>query len=281
MRKAFWCLMIMAVAGYVFGGLGLAFGADLPVKAPRDVPVIGYNPFWIGIGAGVGMSKTENELTFGGVSTGTIKGFPTGALVGPSFGYTASAGSLLYGFAVNGYYDFSRGCVTDIPNMLPCVAGRKNGFLVEEALEIGMSLSGQNSLLPSPLPAPPNIPVSIWSAITAKARVGVAERVIDLCVFNVTGIDPVTGPFGTNQCGSKFIAAPLAGLMLEVQATQNSTLGAKWDHIFWGGKNNQAAFDFVPTSAVPIFSNVVAARDEDIFTIEWRYHLAPGGFLGF
>jgi hypothetical protein len=237
--------------------------ADLPRKAldvaPVPPPAI-YNPFWIGIEGGAGFTDAQNEFAIAGNSTGAIKGFPTGALVGPSLGYTANAGGLIYGFAVNAYYNFDKGCVG-----LACTMTRKNNFLLEQALEVGINLSTLNGLQPIPLPAPGGLPVSMWSATYLMLRGGAAEQNINLCVF-----DAVTGD---TPCGNSFIAAPFAGLKFQFAVTQNSTIGAKWDHIFWGSKNQQSVFEFVPLNSIPIFSNVATAKSQDLFTFAWQYHL--------
>jgi hypothetical protein len=240
-------------------------GADLPRKIkPLDttVPVLGYNPFKIGVSAGVALSPTENFLTFDGVllGDGPLKGFPAGPLVGLVGSYTLIPIGPAYVDAVAEiHYDFSRGCLG-----LDCSAERKNGFLLQQGLEIGLTAGQANGLLPTSAqppnwPIPINVPTSIGSNLKFGGRGGIAERWVTLCAV----IDMV----GDYACGNQALWAPYAGIGLGFMASVNWEVKAVWDHIFWRQGNS-----FTPTAAVPLFQNVVTIKQEDDVKLQLLYH---------
>ena len=259
-------------------GCASAQAADLPRKArdvPAPAPVIGTSPFYVGIEGGVGLSPTMNDFTIAGQSQqqgGPLKGYPTGILAGVNAGYVISSNPLYLALDISADYDFSRGCVG-----VACVASRKNGFLFEEGLEFGISMTQLAGYIPTSgqpqnWPIPITVPTSIFSNMVLAGRGGYAERINDLCVFgNIT--DPVTDT-GTTSCGTKVIAAPFAGVKLKFAASTNWQIKAGWDHIFWG---NAYEFD-TPFIAAVINPTLIASQSivkitkEDVFKIGADYH---------
>jgi opacity protein-like surface antigen len=261
-------------SAFVFLGVSAALSADLktPVKAkavaPPPAPVIGVSPFYIGMFGGVGMSPTVNDFTLDGQASGGIKGYPTGILAGVHAGYSFTSGPVYWGATLEVAYDFSRGCVD-----IACMAARKNGFLLQEGLELGISMTTLGGYIPSQgqpsnWPVPITLPASVWSNMIFAVRGGMAERNLDLCAFAPDG-GFVGGQFtGSTQCGSKFIAAPYVGGKLKFMASTNSEIAAVYDHVFWGNQ-----YQFTPAAAVPLFSNSVNIKSEDIFKLQYAYHL--------
>lgn len=258
----------------LLAGCASAQAADLPLKAkPFDTPVVAStSPFWIGAFTGLGLSPTQNELTIPGAVSGTQKAWPTGILAGVTAGYTNVTGPIAWGISFEAAYDFSRGGVdcSDINAALTgqsCMASRKNGWLFQEGLEFGISLSTLGGYIPtsgqpSNWPVPIVVPASVWSNIMLLGRGGYAERNIDLCA----AID-LLGDMG---CGSKFIAAPYAGVKLKAMLSTNTELFAVYDHIFWGNGSS-----FTPTAALPVFQGLdtVTIKQEDLFKVGLAYHL--------
>lgn len=263
-------ILVAALALLLYASIVKA--ADLPRKAPLAVPapIVTPSPFWIGAFAGIGLSPTENELTIDGTAMGVQKAWPTGLLVGLAVGYENINGPLAWGFEVRGGYDFSRGGVdcSDV-NMLAfgsqCLASRKNGWLIQENAELGISLTTIGGLVPgsaqpSNWPIPITVPTSVWSNVVIAARGGFAQRNVDLCAV----IDPASG---ATACGSKFTNAPSAGLKLKFMISAQTELFATYDHVFWAGGSS-----FTPTAATPLFQNAVAIKQEDIFAGGFGYH---------
>lgn len=243
-----------------------ADAADLPKKAapkiaaPAPVPL--YNPLAIGVSLGMALSPTENFLTINGqlMGDGPVKGYPIGPLagivatydlipVGPA--YVAATGEV--------HYDFSRGCVGD-----SCAAERKNGFLLQQGLEIGLTTAQINGALPTSgqpanWPVPIVVPTSLASNLKLGARAGLAERWVTLCA--------VVDQFGDYGCGDQFLWAPYGGLGLSFMASTNWEVKAVWDHVFWKQGNS-----FTPTAATPLFASTVSIRQEDDVKLQLLYH---------
>ena len=253
-----------------FLGCGAASATDLPKKAlVAPAPVVATNSFYIGAFGGIGLSPTQNELTFDGISGGVQKAWPTGLMAGGIFGYANTAGPLYYGFAFEAAYDFSRGGVdcgtaNSLMTGQSCLASRKNGLLLQEVGELGLSLSQLTGYIPSSAqpanwPVPITVPASFASNFVMAARVGFAQRNVDLCA----AIDLA----GDIACGSKFISAPTAGLKLKFMASAQTEIFATWDHAFWGNGSS-----FTPAAAIPLFQNTVSIQQEDIFKAGFGYH---------
>lgn len=246
-----------------------SFAADLPAKAiKRDtsVPVVATSPFYFGFWGGVGLSPTMNDFTIDGVEQGgaPIKGYPTGILVGLEAGYTLAPGPISFRLTFDAAYDFSRGCVD-----FACIAARKNGWLLQEGIGIPISLTTIGGYIPtagqpSNWPVPVTVPTSVWSNMLITPRGGYAERNLDLCALN--GLVDANGNDVT-ACGSKFIAAPYAGLELSFMASTNSEIALRWDHVFWGNQ-----YSFTPAAAIPLFQNSVNITKEDLLTVHYNYH---------
>jgi hypothetical protein len=220
-----------------------------------------------------------NDFTLPGLGTttgtggGPIKGYPTGILAGVNAGYVISSNPLYLAIDISADYDFSRSCVD-----IACVAARKNGFLFEEGLEAGISMTTLGGFIPTSgqpqnWPVPITVPTSIWSNMVLAARGGYAERTLDLCAFATDGGNPAPGVFtGTTNCGSSFIAAPFAGVKLKFAASQNWQLKMGWDHVFWG---NNYEFDtpaFLSLIGPATGFNSVKITKEDIFKVGADYH---------
>lgn len=251
----------------LLAGCASAQAADLPLKAkPFDTPVVAStSPFWIGIEGGLGLSPTENDFTILGASSGPIKGFPTGLLAGIAAGYTFNSGALQLEANVSADYDFSRGCVD-----IACMAARKNGFLLQEGFGVGFSMTTLGGYLPgqanpSNWLVPITVPASVWANWIIMPEGGYAERNLDLCAVN--GLVDPNGNVLTS-CGSKFIAAPYAGIKNKFMISAQSELALRYSHVFWGNQ-----YSFTPQAAVPLFANSVTIKGEDIFKAMFVYHM--------
>lgn len=243
-----------------------ADAADLPKKAQPKVaapaPVPLYNPLAIGVSLGMALSPTDNLLTFGGVvmGDGPFKGLPLGPLAGIVATYDLiPIGPAFVAATAEAHYDFSRGCVG-----LDCSAERKNGLLLQQGLEIGLTTQQANSYIPTAgqpgnWPLPITVPASLAANLKLAARGGLAERWVTLCA--------VTDMVGDYACGSQFLWAPYAGVGLSFMASTNWEVKAVWDHIFWKTGNS-----FTPTAASPLFSNTVAIEHEDDVKLQLLYH---------
>lgn len=263
MRKAFWCLMIMAATGYVFGGLGLAFGADLSVKAkPLDVPVITTSPFYVGVLGGGGFSSVESDLTFSGVSTGPIKAFPTGVLAGGEAGARWNTGTLGFGVNITALYDFSHASVGGNA-IMPEVGSSKNGLLLMEGASVGINLSTlfgyiPGSAQPTNWPIPITVPSSVMGNLSANAIGGLAQRWQTLCAFDaMTGTDDI--------CGSRVLDGWYIGGELTAMLSAQVEAKVKIAHIFWNGS-------FTPLQAIPVFQATTSAKDETIGLVGIDFH---------
>src|SRR6516225_9237650 len=87
--------------------------ADLPVKAiPPVAPIAAYNPFYIGIQAGMGFTSDENVIATPGLAVGTPKVYPTSPSVGVVFGYLNNTNALAYGAELYADYNLSQGGIS-------------------------------------------------------------------------------------------------------------------------------------------------------------------------
>jgi hypothetical protein len=251
---------------------GSAFAADLPVRSAvkADIPtIVATNPFYIGFWGGIGLSPTENQLTFLGTAEGPVKAYPTGLMAGLTVGYANNSGPIYWGAAVEAAYDFSKG---DVGGPVPgSIAGsRKNGFLVQEGVELGISMTTLGGYIPTSArpgnwPVPITVPASVWSNLIFAARGGLAQRDVKLCALDGT-VDVNGNP--NMPCASKFINGPYAGLTLKAMISANSEVRFVYDHVFWGKGSS-----FTPGAMPPaIFSNTIAIKDEDLFKVGYNYH---------
>lgn len=243
-----------------------ADAADLPPKkikkldTPAPVPV--YNPLAIGVSLGMALSPTENLLTINGAlqGDGPVKGYPIGPLAGIVATYDLiPIGPAYVAGTAEVHYDFSRGCVGD-----SCSAERKNGFLLQQGLELGLTTAQVNGALPTSgqpanWPIPIQVPTSIASNTKLGLRGGLAERWITLCAV----VDMV-GDYG---CGDQFLWAPYAGFGLGFMASTQWEVKAVYDHVFWKNGNS-----FTPTPAIPLFASTVSIRQEDNIKLQLLYH---------
>lgn len=276
--ERFWMFALFvsfALVGAVIAGIFPARAADLP-RAPalKAAPVVvAPNPFYIGLLGGIGLSPTENEATFPGISTGVQKAWPTGILAGGVVGYANTSGPLYWGVAFEAAYDFSRGGVScgamdALMTGVSCPVTRKNGLLLQEVGELGISMSTlagyiPNSAQPANWPVPIIVPASVWSNIVIAARGGLAQRDIQLCAVTGLNLDGTA----VSQCGSKFYNAPSAGLKVKFMASAQTEIFATWDHVFWKGGST-----FTPSGAIPLFQNAVSLQGEDLFKGGFGYH---------
>lgn len=252
------------------GGTVPAFAADqnppaktaVPVKA-APVPAAPSN-LYIGAWAGAGFSKTENELTLSGTAQGPVSAYPTGIMPGLTLGYASNGSPVVWGFAVDIGYDFSRG---DVASLTPgtTLGFRKNGFFIDEVGEIGISASTVGGYIPSNAQpqnwaVPITVPASVWSNLIFAARGGFAQRNVTLCASDAT----LTG-----ECASKFINGPLFGAKVKAMLSGNTEIFATVDEILWNSS-------FTPSSATPVFANTTAAKRETLFRLGFGYH-----FTGF
>lgn len=247
-----------------------ADAADLPKKAQPKVaapaPVPLYNPLAIGVSLGMALSPTENLLTMNGQlqGDGPVKGYPIGPLagivatydlipIGPA--YVAATGEI--------HYDFSHGCVGDA-----CQAERKNGFLLQQGLEIGLTTQQVNGYIPTSgqpgnWPIPITVPANLASNLKFGLRGGLAERWVTLCAVTDTTAD--------YACGDMFLWAPYGGLGLSFMASVNWEVKAVWDHVFWSKGNS-----FTPAPAVPLIGPIVSStaiiKQEDDIKLQLLYH---------
>ena len=269
-------LFTLALLG-VLAICGVAQGADLPkkevYKAPAPVAT-STGGFFVGIAGGLGLSKTQSTLTATGVAQGGLGAYPTGLQAGGVLGYGGQLGSFYYAATFEGLYDFSQGQVSDAVlrqggSQVFGPAYRKNGLLLQEGGEFGLSLASITGYVPS-AGQPQNwiIPISVPSSVTSNLifalRGGVAERDISLC----GAIDNAGG----TACDNKFIVAPYAGIKLKTMLSQNVEAFVTSDYIFWGNPNSS----FTPTSSnglVPTFTaNSVSIGNEFVTRVGGAYH---------
>lgn len=256
-------ILVLALAWYVLP----ADAADQnppkakpKVAAPAPAPV--YSPLAVGVSFGMALSPTDNFLTIGGtlMGEGPVKGYPIGPLAGIVATYDLiPIGPAYVAATAEIHYDFSRGCVG-----IDCASERKNGFLLQQGLELGLTAAQGNGLLPTSgqpanWPIPITVPTSLSTNTKFGLRGGLAERWVTLCA--------VTDMAGDFACGDQFLWAPYTGLGLSFLATTNWEVKAVYDHIFWKQGNT-----FTPTAAIPLFSSIVTIRQEDDAKLQLLYH---------
>jgi hypothetical protein len=266
MRKLL--LLTLSLTALISSPLQAADQNPPKLKAKAAAPAPAPSPFAIGISAGMALSPTENFLTINGMATGSgpLKGMPLGPLVGIVATYDLIPVGPAYVMATaEAHYDFSRGCVG-----LDCSAERKNGVLLQQGLEFGLSLAQGNSYLPTSgqpanWPLPINVPTSLATNTKLGLRGGLAERWVSLC--------GVTDTNGDYQCGDQFLWAPYAGVGLSFLASTNWEVKAVYDHIFWAQGNT-----FATTAATTLLAGISAAsvvaiiKQEDDVKLQFLYH---------
>lgn len=261
-------LILFGLIVAVLIGCSLSRAADLPKKAitPKAAPVLAYNPFAIGISAGMALSPTENVLTLNGTvqGDGPLKGLPLGPLAGIVASYDLiPIGPAFVRATAEVHYDFSRGCIGDA-----CQLERKNGFLLQQGLELGLTAAQGNGLLPTSgqpanWPLSINVPSDLATNTKIGLRGGMAERWVGLC-----GVIDTSGTFA---CGNQTLWAPYAGVGLGFMASTNSEIRVVYDHIFWKQGNS---FSTVAAASLIDSSTFVAAtiKQEDDVKFQWLYH---------
>jgi hypothetical protein len=243
-----------------------AYAADLPAKAKTSpfapASAAAPGPFYIGGFAGVGWSKTENELTFFGEAQGPLKAYPTGVLAGLELGYSNNTGPLYWGANVSIAYDFSRG---DVGGVTPgtVLGSRKNGLMLQEAGELGFNLATIGGYIPTAgqpqnWPVPITVPGSVWGNLVIAARGGLAQRDVTFCVTDPTTLE--------QQCATKFINGPFVGGKVKARISAQTEVFLVVDHIFWNSS-------FTPQAAIPAFANTIRAKDEDLFKVGFSHYL--------
>lgn len=262
-------LSLLAALAALAGGAP-AFAADqnppkpLQVKAaPAPAPA---SNFYIGAWAGAGFSKTQNELTLAGTAQGPISAYPTGIMPGLTLGYASNSSPIYWGAAIDVGYDFSRGDIGGVApaSGLGAPGFRKNGFFLDEVVEVGVNAGTVGGYIPSNAQpqnwaVPITVPASVWNNLIFAARGGFAQRNVTLCAVDATF---------TDHCGGKFINGPLAGGKIKAMISANTEVFATYDHVFWNSS-------FTPAGASPLFANTTAARGEDLFRAGFGYHFQP------
>src|SRR5258708_19850981 len=271
MRRVIMAAVAATIGGFLWAQFGIAHGADLPRKAlAAPALIVTTNPFYIGIFGGAGFSKTQNELTFDGVPQGPVSAFPTGLLAGVTVGSANNSGPSYFGAAVEAAYDFSRGDVQTIPTSTGAapIASRKNGLLLQEGVEIGISLTTLGGYIPSSAqpsnwPVPITVPSSVWSNLILAGRGGLPQPDVTLCAFHCM-FHPISGNPNV-PCASKFINGPYAGAEIKAMLSAQSEVVFEYDHVFWNSS-------FTPAKATALFSSTIAAKNEDLFKLKYNYH---------
>jgi hypothetical protein len=238
----------------------------LPLKAPPFVT--SYSPFYIGIFAGGGWSKVENELTIGGTPMGPIKVFPTGLLVGGEVGARWNLNPVVVGVNASAGYNFSKASVGCDVMGSGCLGYRKDGVLLQEGGEVGINLGTLFGYVPSGAspanwPVPITVPASIAGNLTATLRGGIAERDLTMCATQLN-MDTTL----SSVCGSKWIIGPYAGGKIGAAISQQVEAYVRVDHIFWNSS-------FTPTQdprAAAIFANTTRASGETLAVAGVAFH---------
>ena len=258
-------LSLIAALG-LSGSLPAAAADQNPPKVVKAAPAITVAPsaFYIGAWGGAGFSKTQNELTNPGIATGPISAYPTGIMPGLTLGYASNSTPIYYGVAIDVGYDFSRGSIGGIAPAagLSATGYRKNGFFLDEVVELGIGASTIAGYVPSNAqpqnwPVPIMVPTAVVNNLIFAARGGFAQRNVDLCA----SVDLA----GDTACASKIINGPLVGMKVKAMISTNTEVFATYDHVFWNSS-------FTPAQASPVFANTISAKDEELFRVGFGYH---------
>jgi len=229
---------------------GFANAADLPAKPLLKAPAAYVaSPFYIFGQAGLGLTDVQNDIALRGVATGSPKLWPAGFMAGGGFGYLSSVGALSFGLEVEANYDFTRSSVDCFG---ACMAQTKNSWFFAEKALLGVTLAQITGYIPgsaSPVnwPVPITVPASFMSNLMLLGVVGAAQRNVDMCVMDLGT--------ATNLCGSQWKNGLLVGAQARFAISQNTSVKVEYDYVLF----NQT---FTPQQSVPLFSNAVAAKDQ-------------------
>jgi len=239
-----------------------AAAADLPVKSPYSPPAaVVYYPFYLGIQGGMGFTREQNEISVQGLALGTPKLYPTAPSVGVALGYINATGPFAWGGELFADYNFSAqdlNCAAGI-----CTAKARNTFSFGEDLLFGFTLSQMFSAVPGSVQpqnwkVPITVPSSVMNNLMILGSIGGAQRTVGLCALDV----------GTNEflCGDQWMGGLSAGGQVRFMASGQFDVAVKYHHNFYN-------HTFTPTQSIPIFSNAVTAKGEDVFKAGLNYHL--------
>jgi len=238
-----------------------AAAADLPTKAPYQPPVSIYNPFYLGIEGGMGLTSTQNEIAVAGTAIGSPKLYPTAPSVGVALGYMNYTGQFAWGGELFADYNFSHQSVNCVLNL--CTAQSRNTFAFGEDLLVGFTLGQMiagvpGNVQPQNWKAPVTVPASIMNNLVILGSVGGAQRTVGLCAMDI----------GTSDwlCGSQWMGGLSAGGQVRFLAAGQWDVAIKYHHNFYN-------HTFTPAQSIPVFSNAVTAKGEDVFKVGLNYHL--------
>jgi hypothetical protein len=264
--------LLLAIASLaVITGYYPALAADLPAKAlPQTAPVAAYNPFYIGIQAGMGFTPDQNVIATPGLAVGTPKVYPTSPSFGVVLGYLNNTNALAYGAELYADYNLSQGgisCDAALAALTTtgCLARSRNtfgggadflfGFTAGQVIgAVPANAQPQNWRLPI------TVPTSVMNNLQLLGSVGAYGRQAGLCVADL----------GTGQdlCGSEWMGGLSVGGQLRFMAAKDWDVAVRYHHDF-------IRHTFTPTQSIPLFTNSVAAKDQDRFTVGMNFHLSP------
>jgi len=243
-----------------------AFGADLPVKVPAPIVVAtAYNPFYVGLQGGMGFTRDENELAVPGLAVGVPKQYPTAPSVGAVVGYINTTGALAWGGEIFADYNFSAqnmNCNATTGVGL-CTSKSRNSFAFGEDLLVGFTLgqmitASPTSVQPQNWKIPITVPSSIMNNLMILGSVGGAQRTVSLCALDAGTMDWL--------CGNQWMGGLSVGGQLRFMAAGQWDVGIKYHHNFYN-------HTFTPEQSVPLFTNSVGVKGEDVFKAGINYHL--------
>jgi opacity protein-like surface antigen len=249
---------------FLLSGCHPAFATDLPPKAmpvKAAAPAPAPSPFYIGFTAGAGFSNTQSDITLPGVATGTPKVWPAGFMAGGVAGFVNTIGVFSVGAELEADYDFTRSSVGCTP---ACLGTTKNGLFFAEKIMGGITLAQINGYVPSNAqaahwPIPITVPASIVNNVMILPEFGLAQRNVDLCAA-----DLVTG---NAMCGSQWKSGWLFGGQVRLAASQNFDVKVEYNYIDFGHGQT-----FTPAQSAALFTNTVAAKNEQRFMVGANYH---------
>ena len=251
---------------FVLIGIVPVMAADLPAKAIPAVPapVVTYNPFYIGIEGGIGFTATENVIAQPGLALGTPKQYPTAPAAGIVLGYINNTGPFAWGGELFGDFNFSQqdlNCSAATGGL--CLARSRNSWGFGEDFLIGFTVGQAIAVTPSNAQPqnwklPITVPTSIMNNLMILASVGGAQRTVGLCALDA----------GTLQqlCGSEWMGGLAVGGQIRFMAATQWDVAAKYHH-------NLYNHSFTPLQSIPLFTNTINAKGDDVFKLGFNYHL--------
>lgn len=211
------CALLMSTA---------AFAADLPQKTlTAPVMAAASSGFYFGVIGGSASPQTGNTNNANGSA-------PTGYNVGAAFGWGGTTGMFTYGLNLEAVYDFSQAQVGTVGEAT--TINRKNGFLLQEGAEFGVSLStvtGTNRSTAAASravnwPTTITVPQTVWDNLVVAARVGAAQRDVQMCSTDNAG----------SVCENKFLNGYYGGVKIKTMVAGQTETFVVWDHMFWGNQ---------------------------------------------